>query len=172
MKELNEYRTHLIDKLAAAAKDFQAACLAVKDPFAALDEGGWNVHQLAAHTRDVDKLVYGIRAQKTAQEDNPEFQNFDGDAVEIPLGHGLRTRLLSRCRCESEDETQTGNESEFHGVLPRGQFAGKCYPTVFSRALEHFAAIRGERRSKREKAPRTGLNAIDSRSGGSNLADR
>lgn len=80
MKELNEYRTHLIDKLTAAAKDFQAACLTVKDPFASLDEGGWNVHQLAAHTRDVDKLVYGMRAQKTAQEDNPEFQNFDGDA--------------------------------------------------------------------------------------------
>ena len=80
MKELKEYRTHLINKLAAAAEDFQAACLAVKDPFAALEDGGWNVHQLAAHTRDVDKLVYGMRAQKTAQEDNPEFQNFDGDA--------------------------------------------------------------------------------------------
>ena len=80
MKELKEYRTHLINKLAATAKDFQMVCLAVKDPFAPLDEGGWNVHQLAAHTRNVDKLVYGMRAQKTAQEDNPEFQNFDGDA--------------------------------------------------------------------------------------------
>ena len=80
MKELKEYRTQLINKLTATAKDFQAACLAVKDPFAPLDEDGWNVHQVAAHTRDVDKLVYGMRAQKTAAEDNPEFQNFDGDA--------------------------------------------------------------------------------------------
>ncbi|MEP7135214.1 MAG: DinB family protein [Chloroflexota bacterium] len=79
MKELNQYRTQLINKLTITAKDFQAACLAVKDPFAALDEGSWNVHQVAAHTRDVNKLVYGMRAQKTAQEDNPEFQNFDGD---------------------------------------------------------------------------------------------
>jgi hypothetical protein len=80
MKELTEYRTQLINKLSATAKDFQAACLAVNDPFAPLEEASWNVHQVAAHTRDVDKLVYGMRAQRTAQEDNPEFQNFDGDA--------------------------------------------------------------------------------------------
>jgi len=79
MKELNEYRVLLINKLVTSAKDFQAACLAVKDPFAPLEEGGWNVHQVAAHTRDVDQLVYGMRAQRTAQEDNPEFENFDGD---------------------------------------------------------------------------------------------
>lgn len=80
MKELKEYRTQLINKLTTMAKEFQSACLAVKDPFAPLEEGGWNVHQVAAHTRDVDKLVYGMRAQRTAIEDNPEFQNFDGDA--------------------------------------------------------------------------------------------
>ena len=80
MKELNEYRTQLINKLVSRAKDFQSACLAVKDPYAPLEAGSWNVHQIAAHIRDVDKLVYGVRAQRTAQEDNPEFQNFDGDA--------------------------------------------------------------------------------------------
>jgi len=80
MKELSEYRANLIDKLAAAAKAFRAACLAVKDPHAPLEEDGWNVHQVAVHTRDVDKLVYGLRARRTALEDNPEFQNFDGDA--------------------------------------------------------------------------------------------
>jgi len=79
MKELNEYRTLLINKLVTTAKDFQTACLAVKDPFAALGESDWNVHQVAAHTRDVNKLVYGMRAQRTALEDNPEFENFDGN---------------------------------------------------------------------------------------------
>jgi hypothetical protein len=77
MKELSENSTNLIDKL--SAKDFRAACLAVKDPYTPLEEGGWNVHQVAVHTRDVDKLVYGLRAQRTALENNPEFQNFDGD---------------------------------------------------------------------------------------------
>ncbi len=79
MEELIEYRKQLMDRLAAAAKEFRAACLAVKDPFAPI-EAGWNVHQLAVHTRDVDKMVYGVRARRTIQEDNPEFPNFDGDA--------------------------------------------------------------------------------------------
>ena len=79
MKELNEYRTQLVNKLVSVAKDFRSACLTVKDPYAPLEAGSWNVHQVAAHTRDVDQLVYGLRAQRTAQEDNPEFQNFDGD---------------------------------------------------------------------------------------------
>ena len=80
MKELSEYRTKLIDRLAAAANDFRAACLAVKDPHAPMEEDWWNVHQVAVHTRDVDKLVYGLRARRTMLEDNPEFQNFDGEA--------------------------------------------------------------------------------------------
>ena len=80
MKELAEYRANLIDQLASAANDFRAACLAVKDPYTPLEAGGWNLHQVAVHTRDVDKLVYGLRARRTALEDNPEFQNFDGEA--------------------------------------------------------------------------------------------
>ena len=80
MKELSDYRRKLIEKLANAAKDFRAASLAVKDPYTPLEDGGWNVHQVAVHTRDVDSLVYGLRARRTAVEDNPEFQNFDGDA--------------------------------------------------------------------------------------------
>ncbi len=80
MKELNEYRVRLLEKIVSASKEFHKACMAVQDPFAPLGEGGWNVHQIAAHTRDVHTLVYRFRAQRTAQEDNPEFQNFDGDA--------------------------------------------------------------------------------------------
>jgi hypothetical protein len=79
MKELLEYRRKLMERLSQAAKEFRAACLTVKDPFAPLDDG-WNVHQIAVHTRDVDKLVYGLRVRRTAAEDNPEFPNFDGDA--------------------------------------------------------------------------------------------
>lgn len=78
MKELLEYRKQLVARLVSASKEFQDACLAVNDPRAVRD--GWNTHQLAVHTRDVHKLVYGLRAQRTAQEDNPEFKNFDGDA--------------------------------------------------------------------------------------------
>jgi hypothetical protein len=80
MKELNEYRSQLIKRLIDVTREFRDACLSVQDPFALLEEGGWNVHQVAVHTRDVNHLVYGFRAQKTAEEENPEFANFDGDA--------------------------------------------------------------------------------------------
>ena len=80
MKELEEYRMSLMLRLEEAAKAFRTETLAVKDPYASLDKEGWNVHQIAAHTRDVDKLVYGLRARQTAVEDHPEFPNFDGEA--------------------------------------------------------------------------------------------
>ena len=79
MKELIEYRTKLIARLVAAAHDFRTECLAIQDASLPLEAGGWTVHQIAAHTRDVDKLVYGLRTHKTAAEHNPEFQNFDGE---------------------------------------------------------------------------------------------
>ena len=79
MKELSDYRRNLIEKLVNAARDFRAACLAVTDPYAPLGAGQWNIHQVAVHTRDIDKLVYGLRARRTAEGENPEFRSFDGD---------------------------------------------------------------------------------------------
>jgi hypothetical protein len=80
MKELKEYRKKLIERLAKSARAFREACLAVQDPFAPAEENGWTVHQLAVHTRDVDKLAYGLRARRTAVENDPTFPNFDGEA--------------------------------------------------------------------------------------------
>lgn len=78
-KELNQYRAQLINHLPEATVRFREACLAVKDPFTPLETNGWNVHQVAVHTRDVHTLVYEARARRTALEDNPEFPNFDSD---------------------------------------------------------------------------------------------
>src|SRR5215211_1569353 len=80
MKELLEYRKSLVNRLVSSANEFRTECLNVHDQHAPLEEGGWNVHQVAAHIRDVDKLVYGLRTRRTAVESNPEFQSFDGDA--------------------------------------------------------------------------------------------
>lgn len=80
MKELAEYRANLMNRLEEAADEFRAACLKVDDPHARLNADGWTVHQIAAHTRDVDERVYGLRARRTAAEENPEFPNFDGEA--------------------------------------------------------------------------------------------
>lgn len=79
MKELIEYRTNLIERLVAAAGEFRNECLAVSEPHTPLEPGGWNTHQLAVHTRDVGQLVYGARVRRTAEEMNPEFENFDGE---------------------------------------------------------------------------------------------
>jgi len=78
MKELLEYRKQLVARLVTASEEFRDACLAVNDLHTPL-EGGWNVHQIAAHTRDVDKLIYGSRVQRTAGEENPEFTSFNSD---------------------------------------------------------------------------------------------
>ena len=78
MKEMQEYRTRLIDRLDEAAQEFIEACKA-REPFANVAGSDWNVHQSAAHMRDVDKFVYGERIRKTLNEDNPLIRNFDAD---------------------------------------------------------------------------------------------
>lgn len=79
MKELLEYRTSLINRLVSVTDEFCSICLAAKDAFAPLADGEWSVHQIAVHVRDVDELVYGLRVRRSASEENPEFQNFDGE---------------------------------------------------------------------------------------------
>jgi len=78
MKELLEYRIKMIARLEEAAQEFRASCEAVNDSFAKV-EGEWTLHQIASHTRDLEKLVYGARIQQTLKENNPEFKNFDAD---------------------------------------------------------------------------------------------
>lgn len=80
MNQLLEYRLKLVGQLESAAEEFRQACMKVDEPFKALDEGSWNAHQVAAHTRDVEERVYGLRIRRTVEEDQPVFQNFDGDA--------------------------------------------------------------------------------------------
>ncbi|MGD8406960.1 MAG: DinB family protein [Anaerolineales bacterium] len=79
MKQLLEYRSKLIYRLEAATDEFRSACLASQDPHRITDEDSWNIHQLAVHTRDTEKLVYGPRIRRTVEEDNPVFENFDAD---------------------------------------------------------------------------------------------
>jgi hypothetical protein len=80
MRELAEYRVKLMQKLEETANAFREECLKTQDPYAPLHSKGWNVHQIAVHTRDVDELVYGVRVRRAAAEENPEFPNFDSEA--------------------------------------------------------------------------------------------
>ncbi len=78
MKELIEYREKLIARIEEAAQEFCAACESFGDPFTKVD-GEWTVHQIASHTRDVDKMVYGERIRRTLNETNAVFKSFDAD---------------------------------------------------------------------------------------------
>ena len=78
MKELLEYREKMIARLGEAAREFRAACEDVNDPFTKM-EGEWTLHQIASHTRDVEKLIYGARIRQTLNEDNPKFNRFNAD---------------------------------------------------------------------------------------------
>ena len=80
MNQLLEYRLKLVGQLKFAVEEFRQACMRVDEPFKALGEGSWNAHQVAAHTRDVEEMVYGLRIRRTVEEDQPVFQDFDGDA--------------------------------------------------------------------------------------------
>ena len=80
MEQLLEYRQQLLARLEESAREFRAACQAAASRTVAREADGWNIHQIAVHTRDTEKLVYGLRIRRSLEEENPLFQNFDGDA--------------------------------------------------------------------------------------------
>lgn len=77
MKELLEYRVFLVNRLEEAAKEFCEACESL-DPSTKIYEK-WTLHQITVHMRDVNKLVYDMRARRTIEEENPLFENFEPD---------------------------------------------------------------------------------------------
>jgi len=79
MKELLEYRVKMLERLQEAAQEFCAVCKTLNDPDLKV-EGEWTLHQMAAHVRDVNQVIYGARIQRTINEDVPEFKNFNADA--------------------------------------------------------------------------------------------
>ena len=105
MKELLEYRAKLIARLVDTAHEFRQECLAVPDVTMPLEAGGWTVHQIAAHTRDVHKLVYGLRARRTAADENPEFQNFNGE--EYMAEHYLKSEPLNEILDELVEQVES-----------------------------------------------------------------
>lgn len=107
MEQLYEYRGHMLDRYTEAAREFREAALSNARHTHA--EGEWSVHQLAAHTRDVQKLVYGERVRRTLEEENPLFENFDGDAWmanHYNADEPLKTILDSLVKSVDESVTQ------------------------------------------------------------------
>jgi len=80
MDELLEYRQRMVMKIANAAELIEAAILSNNDPTQPLESGGWNLHQVITHMRDVNQHVYLPRLHRIIDEENPMFENFDGEA--------------------------------------------------------------------------------------------
>lgn len=87
MDQLLEYRQRLLARYEAAVLEFCAAVETADNPKPALSavEGSpreaddWSVHKIAVHARDAEKSVYGARIRRTIEENDPLFENFDGD---------------------------------------------------------------------------------------------
>jgi hypothetical protein len=80
MEQLLEYRERLLARYEDAAGEFRDAVIKAFNSTRLHKTGGWSIHQIAVHTRDVEKLVYGSRIRRTLEEENPLFGNFDGEA--------------------------------------------------------------------------------------------
>ncbi|HCC78610.1 MAG: hypothetical protein A2X25_09850 [Chloroflexi bacterium GWB2_49_20] len=80
MEELLEYRQRMLNKLAEAPGLVETAVFNIKDQTQPLEAGGWNIHQVVAHMRDVNQHVYLLRLHRIIDEENPMFENFDGEA--------------------------------------------------------------------------------------------
>ena len=126
MKELLEYREKLIARIEEAAQEFCAACESFGDPFTKVD-GEWTVHQIASHTRDVDKMVYGERIRRTLNEANPTFKSFDADEwmtanynKDEPLSkivNGFLTSIQDLCKTLQAVPRETWSKESRHETM-------------------------------------------------------
>ena len=154
MKELLEYRKSLIDRLVTVANQFRSECLAARDAFAPI-EGGWNTHQIAAHTRDIDQLVYGARVRKTAAEDNPEFPSFNGEAymaehysASEPLKEivdGLVEHVEDLARTLRDLPAEAWSRESRHATLGHGLTLQTWVERGFAHIEEHLRTIKNRK---------------------------
>jgi hypothetical protein len=154
LKELLEYRKSLIDRLVTVANEFRSECLGVQDQLAPI-EGGWNTHQIAVHTRDIDHLVYGARARKTAAEDNPEFPNFNGEAymaehysASEPLKEitdGLVEHVEDLARMLRDLPTQAWSRESRHATLGHGLTLQTWVERDLAHIREHLQTVKNRK---------------------------
>ncbi len=151
MKELLEYRQKMIRRLGEAAREFCDACREVGNSFAKIEDG-WNVHQIASHTRDVDKLVYGARIERTLKEGNPEFKNFDADEwmtahydPREPLGKildELAGHAAELCQTLEVQPHEAWSRESRHLELGRGLTLQFWVERSLAHIEEHLAAVK------------------------------
>jgi S-formylglutathione hydrolase FrmB len=73
--------TYLFTGLRNAPRELRRILGEIPDVYetAAHEDGSWNAHQILTHLRDVNAQVYFPRLEQMAAQDNPTFQDFDGE---------------------------------------------------------------------------------------------
>lgn len=117
-----------------------------------LADGEWNVHQIAVHVRDVDKLVYGLRIHRTAAEDNPKFQSFDGEtymaehySATEPLPQvldDLQGNVRSLASMLRELPTESWSRESRHATLGNGFTLQSWVERDLAHIEEHMEAVK------------------------------
>lgn len=80
MEELLEYRQRMLEQLVEAPRRLEKSLGEKDDLYQFLQPADWNAHQVIVHMRDVNQQVYLPRLARIVNEENPTFENFDGDA--------------------------------------------------------------------------------------------
>ena len=138
-----DYRARLLKQLSESSAAFCAACRAAADPFKPVDQAGWDIHQLAAHVRDVEAQSYGLRVHRTLAEDYPLFPKFRAEVW--AAGHYDPNEPLEKILSELEDnvrsmlaELKTRPESAW-SRLGRHEIQGDRTLQIWvERSLEHI----------------------------------
>jgi hypothetical protein len=150
MKELIGYRVKMIERMEEAAHEFCDACRA-RDPFAKTGDA-WNAHQIAAHTRDVQKNVYGARILQTLREDQPKFGNFEADEwakenykADEPLEKILVEFLddiTSLCRTLREIPQEAWSRESWHEIQGGGLTLQLWVERGLAHIVEHLNSVK------------------------------
>ncbi len=79
---MNRKRAQLIDRLESSGQDYlwyleQLSEGEIHSPPA---PGEWTVHQIAAHMRDTERLVFLLRIDRMLNQEHPSVENFDQEA--------------------------------------------------------------------------------------------
>jgi hypothetical protein len=80
MEQLFEYRQNLLARYEAIAREFCTAVETATQPNVPREADEWSTHQIVVHVLVAEQMVYGMRIRRTLEEDDPLFENFDGDA--------------------------------------------------------------------------------------------
>ncbi len=78
---MNRQRAAWVDRLEQSGKDYfrYISQLTDADIASAPAAGEWTLHQVVAHMRDTEQLVFLARTQRILKEEHPAVQNFDQD---------------------------------------------------------------------------------------------